>query len=74
MERLRKYLAKSRTTQKQFGDALGVSQPVVSTWMLGTMAPGILRLRGISDISGLSVEQLVLDIEEDAERRESMTA
>lgn len=59
MERLRRWLDDSATTQLSLARALGVSQPTVSDWINGKIAPTVESLRAISAHTGLSIDELL---------------
>lgn len=66
MRKLKDHLAKTKTTQTQFAERLGVSQPTVSDWLSGEVKPSIANLIAISADTGISIDKLVSDFAEDA--------
>lgn len=61
MQALREYLQTTKTTQQQFADRLGVSQPTVSDWLNGVHMPTTPMLIRISSETGISTDKLLLD-------------
>jgi transcriptional regulator with XRE-family HTH domain len=59
MERLKRWLADTSTTQKALGEALGVKQPTVSDWVNGATSPSIDNLRELSKVTGLTIDDLL---------------
>lgn len=59
MERLREYMEERGLTQGELAKLLDVSQPTVSDWINGHMAPSASRLLKISKKTGLSVDELL---------------
>ena len=59
MEALKQYLVSNSIPQSAFAKQLGVSQPTVSDYVNGNMLPKGKRLKMISEITGLSVDQLL---------------
>ena len=48
-----------RLTQQEFGDLLGVSSKTVSKWECGNGLPDITFLKKISNVLGITVEELL---------------
>lgn len=59
MEALRTYLEEQRMSQSEFATVLGVSQPTVCDWLSGRSRPKSSRLLQISQVTGISVEDLL---------------
>lgn len=59
MERLKRWLADTGTTQSALGEKLKVSQPTVSDWVSGENSPSIGNLRKLSEITGISIDDLL---------------
>lgn len=59
MERLRAWLTDTDTTQLEFAKAVGVSQPTVSDWLNGRTSPTAQKLRTISALTSLSIDELL---------------
>lgn len=61
MKALRAWLDSSKTTQQALADLLGVKPPTVSQWLSGQYTPRPKKLRELSRITGLSIEQLLAE-------------
>jgi transcriptional regulator with XRE-family HTH domain len=59
MERLKQYLAKQNVTQAQFAALMGVSQPTVWEWVNGHSRPGQGRLKKLSKLTRIPLEDLL---------------
>jgi transcriptional regulator with XRE-family HTH domain len=59
MERLKRWLSETSTTQKALGETLGVKQPTVSDWVSGETSPSIDNLRELSRVTGISIDELL---------------
>jgi len=59
VKRLRKYLDDTKTSQKDFARQCGVSQPTVSDWVTGEIMPSIEKLKIMSNVTGLSIDELL---------------
>lgn len=59
MERLKQYLAEADKSQAEFGREMGVSQPTVSDWLSGASFPSVGRLKRMSELTGISIDELL---------------
>lgn len=62
-EKLIQLRKKEGLSQEELGERLGVSRQTVSKWELGQSYPDFQRLVGISDYFGLSLDELVRDVD-----------
>lgn len=60
-ENLRFYLQQSGLSQKQFADAVGVSQPTVFDWVQGNKTPRIEKYDIICSVLGITIQDLFAD-------------
>lgn len=61
MKALRAWLESSNTTQQSLAERMGVKPPTVSQWLSGQYTPRPKKLRELSAITGLSIEQLLAE-------------
>ena len=59
MEKLRAYMVKHEISQAQLAELIGVKQPSVWEWLNGESMPRSDNLRKISEVTGLSVDELL---------------
>ena len=59
MQRLRKYLEDTGTTQSELAQSLGVTQPTVWEWLNGHSKPSAARLVRLSSVTGISIDALL---------------
>jgi transcriptional regulator with XRE-family HTH domain len=59
MERLKRWLAESNTSQTALAKSLKVSQPTVSDWINGISSPSVGNLRALGEFTGLSLDELL---------------
>ncbi len=59
MERLKRWLEESNTTQASLAERMKVSQPTVSDWINGNTSPTTAKLRTLGEITGLSIDELL---------------
>jgi transcriptional regulator with XRE-family HTH domain len=59
MHRLRQWMKETGTTQLALASRMGVKQSTVSDWLNGKNWPSIEKLRELSLITGLSIDELV---------------
>lgn len=59
MERLKRWLAESNTSQSALARAIKVSQPTVSDWINGINSPSVGNLRALGEFTGLSLDELL---------------
>jgi transcriptional regulator with XRE-family HTH domain len=59
MERLKRWLSDTSTSQTALSETLKVSQPTVSAWISGEFSPSIKNLHKLSDVTGLSIDELL---------------
>ncbi len=65
-------LRKSRGwSQEELGDKLGVTRQTISKWELGSTTPEMEKLAAISDLFGISTDELIRDIRSNAEAPEA---
>jgi len=64
VKKLKAYLAASNIKQPAFAITIGVSQPTVSDWIRGETRPSIDNLIAISRATGISIDDLVSDLDE----------
>lgn len=50
---------KSKMTQKQVAEALGISQAVVANWERGKRSPSVSRLMELANLYNTSLDKLV---------------
>lgn len=62
MKALSDYLRDTKTTQKEFADRVGVSQPTVCDWVNGEHVPTSQMLVRISAETGISIDRLLADV------------
>jgi ribosome-binding protein aMBF1 (putative translation factor) len=67
---LRNAMAKRGMSEDQGAEVIGCSQPCLNRWINGWTTPRIANLRGISKLTGLSVEELVELYERETAKRE----
>ena len=56
LQRMRK---KKGISQKEFADALGVTQGTVSAWESGRWDPTVENLRAVAKVLGVTVDELI---------------
>lgn len=61
MKRLRAWLENTETTQKEFGELVGVKQSTVSDWLTGDTVPTPRKLLDISKKTSIPIEKLLQD-------------
>jgi transcriptional regulator with XRE-family HTH domain len=59
MDRLKQYLEDEELTQTEFAALVGVKQPTVWDWISGRCLPMPKRLRMLSRITGISIDELL---------------
>ena len=59
MERLKRYLDEEDISQAEFARQMGVSQPTVWEWLNGHSLPSADRLRKLSQLTGISIDELL---------------
>lgn len=59
MERLKRYLEDEDISQAEFARRMGVSQPTVSDWLSGAFMPSTQRLKAMSKLTGISIDELL---------------
>ena len=59
MRRLKQFLADSKMNQTQLAELMGVSQPTVWEWLNGDSTPTTKRLIKLSQITGISIDDLL---------------
>lgn len=59
MERLRRWLDDEERTQLWLADQVGVSEGAVSQWVTGRVTPKTKTLERISQVTGLSMNELI---------------
>lgn len=59
MDRLKRWLRETKTTQKALGEMLSVKQPTVCDWVRGKNSPSIDNLMELSRITGLTTDELL---------------
>lgn len=57
--KLREFRKKASLTQKQLGEAIGMSGQAVRLWELGLRKPSINKLKELSDFFGISTDILL---------------
>jgi transcriptional regulator with XRE-family HTH domain len=62
MEILRAHLQEKGISQVEFAAAVGVKQPTVWEWLNGHSTPSTPRLRKISEVTGISVDDLLKEL------------
>lgn len=73
-ERLMALRKKQGLSQEELGFELGVSRQTVSKWELGQSYPDFQRLVLLSDYYGLSLDELVRDLDVQDVREKNMSA
>jgi transcriptional regulator with XRE-family HTH domain len=61
MQRLKQYLDQESISQTDFAAQMGVKQPTVWEWLHGHSLPTADRLKRMSTITGLSIDELLSD-------------
>lgn len=74
MKALRAWLESSKTTQQALADLMGVKPPTVSQWLSGQYTPRPKKLRELSAITGLSIEQLLAEPVPDSKSHSHLAA
>ena len=69
MERLRKWLDESGTSQAELARKMNVAAPTVWQWLEGLYLPSAERLMGLSEVTGLSLEELLADSKRNGGKR-----
>lgn len=59
MDRLRRWLADTETSQTGLAELVGVKQPTVWEWINGDSMPSGKNLLRLSDVTGLSIDELL---------------
>jgi transcriptional regulator with XRE-family HTH domain len=59
VERLKQYLADQSLTQVELAERMGVSQPTISDWLSGKTSPSAKKLKELSSITGVSIDELL---------------
>ncbi|HEY3658241.1 MAG TPA: helix-turn-helix transcriptional regulator [Steroidobacteraceae bacterium] len=59
MLRLKQFLLDSKMKQTQLAELMGVSQPTVWEWLNGDSAPSAKSLIKLSQITGISIDDLL---------------
>jgi transcriptional regulator with XRE-family HTH domain len=59
MVKLKKWMTRTRKSQAQLARELGVSRSLVCHWMRGDRMPGRGKLKTISQLTGLKIEDLL---------------
>lgn len=59
MQRLRRYLTEHDLSQTAFARMAGVSAPTVWEWLNGHSLPSADRLRSLSKLTGISIDELL---------------
>lgn len=59
MKKLRAYLELTGMTQTELARRMNVSQPTVWAWLNGKGMPNVPNIRLLSEVTGISVEDLI---------------
>ena len=59
MVKLRKWMVKTRTSQAELSRELGISRSLVSHWLAARRMPGRGRLKDLSRVTGIKLEDLL---------------
>jgi len=61
MNKIKEIRQRLKMTQKQFGELLGVGQSAVAQWESGENFPATIQLYRLSELSGESMTELLMD-------------
>jgi len=61
MNKYKEIRQRLKMTQKQFGELLGVGQSAVAQWESGENFPATMQLYRLSELSGESMTELLMD-------------
>ena len=56
---LKELRVQSRMTQEQLGEKLGVTNKTISRWECGTYLPPVEMLKELSDLYGLTINEII---------------